>query len=230
MCSSEIAYGLYWVAYFDLLGFRKKVERDQLGFVLQDYHEVLAAIKKETRRDVRTRGFSDTFLFYMLDDSKESFLEINNACRSFFHRMILKEIPLRGSLTVGELYVESDDVLIGPALVEAYDYAERQDWLGFVLIPNAREQLKRYDVDGKAVYDLLCEHWYRDYDVPVKSGRGPESRETESLPACTMNLKRFLHGNQYLDEAQHIGDALEDIEPKGTKEDAEVAPKESRRI
>ena len=185
-------------------------------------------MEKETRRDVRTRWFSDTFLFYMLDDSKEPFIEIDKACRSFFHRMILKRIPLRGSLTVDRLYIESDDVLIGPALVEAYDYAERQDWLGFVLTPNVRERLKGDAADGESLYDLLCRHYYREYDVPVKSRRGSESSGRENLPACTMNFIRFDHGNQDLDEAKEILSALDDMEHMAIDESQSVRAKYER--
>jgi len=214
-------YRSCWVACFDLLGFRKKVDRNQLSFVLEDYREVLAAIKKETHGDVRKRWFSDTFLFYLLDDSKESFLAMDSYCRRFFRRMILKRIPLRGSLTTGKFYAESDDILIGPALVEAYDYAERQDWLGFTLTPGAREQLKRYETDGKTVYDVLSQHYYQDYDVPIKSGRQSESCQTENLPAYTMNLIRFAHGNQYMDEARCIWDAVVDMEEQSAMNESQ---------
>jgi hypothetical protein len=224
MCSNEITYRSCWVAYFDLLGFRKRVEREQLGFVLHDYHKALAAIKKEARRDVRTRWFSDTFLFYMSDDSEESFFAIDWACRFFFHNMVKERIPLRGSLTVGDLYVESDDVLIGPALVDAYDYAERQDWLGFVLTPNARERLKRSGTEGKDLYDVLVKPWYRDYDVPVKSSRRrAESRRTENLPVCTMKPISFAYGVGFPDETKCALEALDDME-QGTIDESQGQP------
>lgn len=225
MDSNEFVYKPCWIAYFDLLGFRKRVEQGQLGLVLPDYHGAVAALTKEAHRDIRIRWFSDTFLFYMLDNSRESLFEIDNACRSFFHRMILKRIPLRGSLTVGNLYVESDDVLIGPALIEAYDYAERQDWLGFVLTPNARDKLRSHVHNGKTDYDVLCRHDYREYDVPVKCEDGSDCPKTEKLPAYIMNLIRFDHGNQDLDEARHIWDALEDMEQMARDESQSVRAK-----
>lgn len=217
MESPGIGYKPYWVGYFDLLGFRNRVKRNQLATVLADYLDALAEIKKQGR-DVTTKWFSDTFLFFATDDSKDSFCKMDFACRLFFQRMILHRIPLRGSLTVGDLYVESSDVLIGPALVEAYDYAERQDWLGFILTPAACEKLKRYDPDGKTVYDVWRQHYYRDYDVPIKPRYGSEAHDTENLPACTMNFTRAAHGNDNPDEARRVWDALLDMEQMATDE------------
>jgi hypothetical protein len=228
MDSNEFVYKPCWIAYFDLLGFRKRVEQDQLSLVLPEYHEALTALRREARRDIRMRWFSDTFLFYVLDNSRESFREMDEACRSFFHRMILKRIPLRGSLTVGNLYVESDDVLIGPALIEAYDYAEHQDWLGFVLTPNARDKLRSHVHNGETDYDVLCCHYYREYDVPVKCEDGSDCPKTEKLPAYTMNLTRFDHGNQDLDEARRIWDALDDMEQMASDESQSVRAKYER--
>lgn len=195
-----------------------------MGDILLDYHEVLAAIRKEQRHHVHIKWFSDTFLFFMPDGSPESFLGIDSACRAFFQRMLLRRIPLRGSLTVGKFYVESDAILIGPALVEAYDYAERQDWLGFVLTPKACRHLKGYNKDGRSVYDILLEHYYRPWDVPIKAGRGSR-RETANSPAYTMNLIRPAHGTEVADEARRVWDALIDMQEraKDRSQDGEIS-------
>jgi hypothetical protein len=138
MENRNLGYRSYWVAYFDLLGFESRVRAmPRVWPVLEEYPTVLSEIRGHSA-EVSCTWFSDTFLFHTPDDACQSFSGIEDACECFFYRMIKKRIPVRGCLTIGDFYEDmSDRVLIGPALIEAYKLVEGQDWLGFVLSPDA---------------------------------------------------------------------------------------------
>lgn len=169
MENRKIGYGSYWVAYFDLLGFANRVRvMPTVWPILEEYRTVLAEIRKNPE-EIRSKWFSDTFLFYTPDDSEKSFAGIDAACQFFFYRMTRSHIPVRGSLTVGDFYEDtSDGVLVGPALIDAYKLAERQDWLGFVLSPDAVRRREQYG---------FPRDYYREYDVPVDHSKSTERLE-----------------------------------------------------
>lgn len=169
MNNHKIGYSSYWVGYFDLLGFENGVKvRPAIWPILEEYRMALTEIR-DAPKEVRCRWFSDTFLFYIPDDSATSFHGIENTCESFFYRMIHSCIPVRGCLTIGDFYEDaSDDVLVGPALIDAYRCAECQDWLGFVLSPDAVRRRGQYGIRRDC---------YREYDVPVDHSKSAKRLE-----------------------------------------------------
>jgi hypothetical protein len=190
----NMGYKSYWVAYFDLLGFENRVKIGRAVWpILEEYHAALTEIR--TNPDIiRSKWFSDTFLFYTPDDSPTSFGGIEAACESFFYRMIERYIPVRGCLTVGHFYVE-DDVLVGPALIDAYRLAECQDWLGFVLSPDAVSRRKQYGIRRDS---------YREYHVPVDHSRSTRTLETfimsHRFPQCCSPDEWW----RWLDDMEHM--------------------------
>jgi hypothetical protein len=182
----KIIHGNCWVAYFDILGFKKQIAEyqqqygdDQIDiFVKVWYHDILRILEEKRGywpNKVFTHWFSDSFLFYTSDSSAESYPCIEQESRHFFIGAIYKRIPIRGALTIGELYVDKDNnIFVGPAVIDAYEYAEKQDWLGFILTPNARNKLRK-------LIPSLAESCvgYVDFDVSVK----PKNC-TEKLLAC----------------------------------------------
>jgi hypothetical protein len=185
-------YRVCWIAYFDLLGFENEVRTFHVDTVLDVYTRAVERVEQETG-EVKGRWFSDTFLFYTKDDSADSFRRINIACQSFFHHMITGRVPLRGCLDVGDMYIDDGDgILVGPALIEAYKQAEKQEWLGFVLTDRAADKIKQYDANGRTLHDWLIEHSYRYYDVPVKTNASDLGLVRSLVAACLGDrLKSF---------------------------------------
>jgi hypothetical protein len=88
--------------------------------------------------------FSDTFIIYSRDDSEREFAYVEQVGRLFFQQLILHQIPVRGALTHGSLYSQSSqNIFVGPALIDAYNYAEKQRWLGFILTPSVFKRLEK---------------------------------------------------------------------------------------
>lgn len=202
MENGKIGYEPYWVAYFDLLGFENRIKVECASYpILEDYRTALDEMQTNPTV-IGRKWFSDTFLFYTPDDSRTSLEGIRNACESFFYRMIERLIPVRGCLTVGDFHVE-DDVLVGPALIEAYRLAECQDWLGFVLSPDAVRRCEAYGIH---------KDWYREYDVPAKPGKPPRRLEafilSHRFSRCCSPADWWMH----LHNMEH--EALDYIEAK----------------
>jgi hypothetical protein len=169
MQASE-GYSLYWVAYFDLLGFKSIVENErEIRRVQERYETALDKIDElKQGHKIKAKWFSDTFLLYTEDVSKASFGAIAGASGHFFRWMLSSRIPIRGCLAFGKFYVGPRHELFGPALIAAYEEAEAQEWLGFILHPEAAKRMKEYKVNGQSVYDVLLRYDYREYDVPFK--------------------------------------------------------------
>jgi len=77
---------------------------------------------------------------------------------------IRQKFALRGALSAGEFYSEPEEnIYVSPALIDAYRYMEKQEWIGLVISPKACSELAKINRcppdRGK----------YIEYDVPVKT-------------------------------------------------------------
>lgn len=137
-----------WFAYLDLLGFTKLVESKYIEDVLSIYGEALnhmcdACKFGQDKIGLNKAWFSDTFIIYSRSDSLEDFKYLEQAARIFFEILIIKEIPVRGCISHGELYAQAEqNIFVGPALIEAYKYGEALNWIGFCLAPSVEKKLK----------------------------------------------------------------------------------------
>jgi len=92
--------------------------------------------------------------------------------------LIWHNIPVQGSIACDLFYAdEVNSIYLGPALVEAYEWGENQDWIGMVLCPSCIAQLSKLK---KAVTDYPN---YVEYDIPFKSGFKTDNK---SHAACVI--------------------------------------------
>jgi len=181
MQNNKIINGNCWVACFDIIGF-KNLLNDFMGenktnkgvapaldaFVQNYYKDILrklAAKGKYWPDKIFVHWFSDTFLLYTFDGSAESLCCIEVSATNFFVDVLGMHMPLRGALSIGALYADKKSgIFLGPGLIDAYQYAEKQDWIGLVITPTARSELQKINLcppeRGK----------YVEYDVPIKKG------------------------------------------------------------
>ncbi|MGA2916466.1 MAG: hypothetical protein ABSE89_10615 [Sedimentisphaerales bacterium] len=179
MKDEKIINGNCWVAYFDILGFKNetRLNKGRLPVLAYMYSEVADRINKvkENLKEVVSQQydcvwFSDSFLFYPLDDSINSYNIIRFAATQFFHYMtIIKKWPIRGALATGDFYADrNSNIYLGEALIDAYSYTEKQDWIGLVLTPNAHAKLV---ASGYSPFTWVDGIGFREYDVPIKRRR-----------------------------------------------------------
>ena len=170
--NKNIINGNCWVAYFDILGFKSRLKSfaEYLNIFDKNYYDKVLEkidVKSAHRHEWLTAiWFSDSFLFYTFNDSYEAFVHLNFIARHFFIDGSSVDMPLRGALSFGHFYADKvRNVYIGDALIEAYEYAEKQDWVGFVLTPTTFECLQK---DSRLSRFLAHESEYRKYQVPIK--------------------------------------------------------------
>jgi hypothetical protein len=173
MVQENIIHSNCWFAYFDQLGFKndiKKFVKSSPGnldaFASVEYKSILDSIKyvlKEYEGEIIPWWFSDTFMFFSTDGTKGSFASLESAMGYFLTKVTWQRHPFRGAISYGELYADMENkILVSQALIEAHEYAEKQNWIGLVLTPSAREQLKNV---APKLSDGWLDCW--EYDVPV---------------------------------------------------------------
>lgn len=165
--------GRKWVSYFDLLGFKHFVREHPPERVFAAYSICLEEFKRHEKREknwsssLKLIHFSDSFLIYTPDDTAGSFAALESASRWFFNFVLLRGdgFPLRGAMACDEFYADkSNGVFFGKALVEAHEYGEKFDWIGFVLSPSAVCRMANSEVNLPANERLN----YREWNAPAK--------------------------------------------------------------
>ncbi len=175
-----------WVGYFDLLGTRELIRSGDHFQVFSVYESAVREVIRWNSRlpEVQHAWFSDTFLIYSESDAASDFAAMDMISRWFMHFLILAEIPVRGAVACGDFYADADNqVYFGQALVEAYEFGEAQDWIGFLLCPSA---VTRLDQVGLPAGERLN---YSYAEIPFKKAM-PDQR----LPACVLGEWVKLNG------------------------------------
>ncbi len=183
----DLVHGNRWIAYFDILGFKNMLDNfnkrrgNHLDIFVKNYYkDVISALETSGEycpEKVSIAWFSDTFLLFSQDDTVEAFVAIEQAARHFFIRTMRNQIPLRGALGIGEFYGDiKSSIFIGQGLIDAYQYAECQEWIGFVITPSAYKELE------KTNSNCLLRSNYIQYEVPFKQNK------SEQLHACRLQI------------------------------------------
>jgi hypothetical protein len=197
-----------WLGYFDLLGTRTKIESGGYLQVFDVYAKALEKSKqwKANSPSIQHVCFSDTFLIYSSTDSAQDFALIDQVARWFIYELIVAKIPVRGAISCGDFYSDCEQNLyFGKALIEAYEYGEAQDWLGFLLTPSAVLQLDKVGLPANE--RLSYAYWH----IPFKDGRGHGL--TNELPACILGGWVTINGENLC--AKAIAEMKERITDQG---------------
>lgn len=158
MQSRRLQYKYRWFCYFDILGFTELVRSTEVGSVIDLYEEAVAKLEigaaSKRSLGISYSWFSDTFIIFSRGNSLEEFTWLEQTSRLFFQRLILANIPVRGAISHGKLYSNLErNIFIGEALIEAYEYAEDQDWLGLLLAPSVFDRLDGTQLDVRRRYN-----------------------------------------------------------------------------
>jgi len=170
-----------WVAYFDLLGTKNLTQTRHIVEVFTVYAHAIERASRElhSRNVVCHTWFSDTFLMFSGNDSISDFTYLEQAARIFAVELLHRNIPLRGAISCGEFYSDSNrNIYFGEALIEAYKYGEIQDWIGFVLCPSAVSRLSSLG------FPATERRNYAFTDIPLKSK--VKDQIDPYLPACVL--------------------------------------------
>ena len=188
--------GKRWVSCFDRLGFENYSRQHDLISVFYETCSWLERARQEGQHyaNVEFAWFSDTVIFYSSDDSRMSFQAVAGTSRAFFDELLLCRIPVRGALAFGDFYADkANNLFLGMALVDAYKYGEKFDWLGFVLHPSA---LKRMEEVGQRVSDLTYKRW--DGEFKNSKTKAVEMESTLAYLVGPGSIMPVDGGNPYL--------------------------------
>lgn len=192
--------GKRWVAYLDLLGFRKLVCTEHWGKVFSDYAQAIEHFRRKSGVDeptIEKVWFSDSFILFSPDDTALSFCAIESAARWFVDSLVSRGIPIRGAISCAELYADKTNFLFfGKALLEAHDYGENQNWIGLVLTPSSVKQMTDIGLPADQRLD------YREWTIPY-SRRERHEALPKTLPACVIGGS-ILGYNHCLDELRKM--------------------------
>lgn len=175
-----------WVGYFDLLGTRELIRSGDHFRVFSVYETAVGEVIRWNSRltGIQHAWFSDTFLIYSEDDTASDFVAMDSICRWFVHFLILAGIPVRGAVACGDFYADAGNrVYLGQALLDAYEFGEAQDWIGFLLCPSA---IMRLDEVGLPASEQLN---YSYAEVPFK-----KMMSTNRLAACVLGEWAKING------------------------------------
>lgn len=143
-----------FACYMDLDGFKSRVMNDPAG-LFEQYQEkrryflgsffsasaTMAngeiALVDDHDKLLWPYMFSDSWFFSSIDDSEESLRQILHAAAGLFMRSFEMRMPARGGIALGKLWWHpTDQIILGPAIVQAYQAAESIDCFGVVVDDN----------------------------------------------------------------------------------------------
>lgn len=176
---STLVQGLYFIAFFDVLGFSNLVKEKGTENILATYQRLieLAVLKESYTAFGRVKlaqnhylmggsyapinytYFSDTILLWTTayNTHVSPFLA---RCSDLICEALRIRMPLRGSVCFGEAVLDkSTNTFIGRAIIEANDIEKNQKWIGATLgSAFALSELKEA-LSETLVVPLYCEHF-----------------------------------------------------------------------
>ncbi|WP_368293694.1 hypothetical protein [Dehalobacter sp. TBBPA1] len=168
-----------FLAFFDILGFRNLVNNHNLSDITSLMNDVFRSVLRFSNSVYDEDGvalseqmvsflqFSDSIVFYTTGTKKEEFSRLVHVCKVFVYSCFVAGIPIRGSISKGEFYVDND-LFFGKALIEAYENGERQQWVGAFINNSCVKYIQEYYSDA---LDFLQKKGYLVRgDIPIKVG------------------------------------------------------------
>ena len=162
--SLEKEYSNFYFAFMDILGFKEIVKTKSCAEILNVFEEakkeliVTERIEGEGNipvippEDIHYYVMSDSVCIFIRDDVKSALPILSFICMHFQARMLCLNTPVlvRGSITKGKLFAENN-ILFGPAMVEAYLRSEKLAHVPRIIIPeDLRKSLVEID---KTLFD-----------------------------------------------------------------------------
>lgn len=163
-----------WIAHFDVLGFKSLLENESNSLVIEvlksQFDEVLMKLQKDIstyfEQQIDYLFFADTFVIYSKSEKINEYPALIRVAKSFINLCISKRLPVRGSISYGDVVFGYDDkVLMGKAFLESHIYGEDQNWLGLILTPSASAELKKNGLDPTL-------HGFVNEDIPLRKLKG----------------------------------------------------------
>ena len=191
-------YKAYVVAFLDILGFRDTIDQTKDNPIeIKNISDALAEVRQTIygisgKFDIKARMFSDTILITCSNTNFPSLGLLLGFIASLQIKFIEKSHFLRGAVAIGDHY-ESDEVMFGPTMIQAYETEKLAIWPRVVIHPSVWENLERIHIgfvleslvrrskDGLAYLDYLqtafplelALDWVQEYSKEMVSSSSP---------------------------------------------------------
>ena len=134
-----------FVGLLDVLGFSALISGGDEGARLKRYLECINTVLGDSADSaVDYVVFSDNIVLTTRDDAEASFQALLARCSTLFGLLLGQEIALRGAIAHGSFFRESSAggvFVAGRAVVDAYTFETKQDWVGIMLAPSALRRM-----------------------------------------------------------------------------------------
>lgn len=176
---NKIIRGKRAVAFLDILGFKNMIKDNTLDEVIRKYELIIDQLQgligfyKEGDRyyndNIQYFIASDSIVVIANEDNKEAYKDLIAFVFRFLQLSIAHEMPLRGGITYGEVYVNaSRNIFLGQAIVDAVQLEGKQEWIGIAIDSTATTRYSEellQDYLGP-IFEVLLPM----YDVAMKRG------------------------------------------------------------
>ena len=201
------------VAYFDILGFKAKID----GMPLEDLSEKYEKLITHTNGQFTLEGeklvskqvciryiFSDSIFLIAEEDSEESFEDLITYAWRMMQIAIASGLPLRGAISYGDIYANLNrNIFLGKSITDAVILEGKQNWIGAVVEDSAIERYGTVFAEGHPSYPLL-NLLLPVYCVPLKDGTQKEYHviNWRQNMASEIGIKPLFQNEPYSDAVQ----------------------------
>lgn len=125
-------YEEYFVAFLDILGFKtllKEMKCDEIYSIFEILHKQTSSrriqngVEIKAYKEIKHVILSDSVIVYIKKDIEDAFATLINICDQLQYSLANRDKPilLRGAISVGELFSDSEnDIIYGNGLTSAY--------------------------------------------------------------------------------------------------------------
>lgn len=126
-----------YLAFLDILGF-SAIVADQSNEQLERYGRSIADALKGG--SIKSVVFSDSIVLTVEGTGPDALLSIVRVCSRLLAELVQSDISMRGAIAYGDFVrseINGSVFVAGKALVDAYEWERKQDWVGIMVTPTA---------------------------------------------------------------------------------------------
>lgn len=160
-----------FVAYLDILGFKELINSAPLSEVRKKLDYLISLLNQSAvsyNDSLDIIRFSDSIILISKTDSLADFDTLILCIMHIQTHAIQSEIPIKGSISFGEIIYEKEiSLLLGKPVINAYLLQEEIKFIGVVIDSKAHEQLDRFLLTK----NCKSKEYIIKGSIPTKSGK-----------------------------------------------------------
>jgi hypothetical protein len=184
-----------YLAFLDILAYKDIIEvnnTDYISALLSDAIDLSVKMGIEVwsklpsplikiKNDIQFSIISDSIIIWSKNDSQANLMLHLSTTRSIFLSFMLKGLPLRGGMTLGEFEIlnkrigknNTSNIFFGKGLTDAFDLESTQNWSGCII---SEKYFKNLNIENSflTINHLIDSNLVTKYNVPLKKENNQE--------------------------------------------------------